>query len=107
MMQKLNANIIGPEGEIYKCWNDVNSPNKVVGNILTLDKEPSHLFYNYINCSLNIIIVFIQIIYTCTIYKLFSISYMLCNVYGTLTDLEDALLTSLDISSNNKMNLRL
>lgn len=28
-----NAYIIGPEGEIYKCWNDVSNPERVVGNI--------------------------------------------------------------------------
>lgn len=31
----------------------------------------------------------------------------LCNVYGTLEDLEDALLTSLDKTIDNKINLRL
>lgn len=33
MMHSLNSYIIGPEGEIYKCWNDVSNPNKVIGNI--------------------------------------------------------------------------
>ena len=28
-----NAFIIGPKGELYKCWNDFNHPNKVIGNI--------------------------------------------------------------------------
>lgn len=28
-----NYLIIGPEGEIYKCWNDFNTPKKVVGFI--------------------------------------------------------------------------
>lgn len=28
-----NAFIIGPLGEIYKCWNDFNHPDKVIGNI--------------------------------------------------------------------------
>ena len=117
MMQKLNANIIGPEGEIYKCWNDVNSPNKVVGNILTLDKEPSHLFYNYINSTLPFedrcrdCLQFPICDGGCGFHrfrnKFEGCSFDTCNVYGTLTDLEDALLTSLDISSNNKMNLRL
>ena len=33
MLQSDNAMIIGPEGEIYKCWNDVSDSSKVVGNI--------------------------------------------------------------------------
>ncbi len=28
-----NALVIGPEGEIYKCWNDVGDKRKVVGHI--------------------------------------------------------------------------
>ena len=28
-----NSLIIGPEGEIYKCWNDFNNPEKIVGYI--------------------------------------------------------------------------
>lgn len=33
MMHSMNAFIIGPEGEIYKCWNDVSDSDKVIGNI--------------------------------------------------------------------------
>ena len=25
--------VIGPEGELYKCWNDFNHPERIVGNI--------------------------------------------------------------------------
>ena len=32
-MTKRNAYVIGPEGEIYKCWDDVGIPEKVVGNV--------------------------------------------------------------------------
>ncbi|MBF1426108.1 MAG: radical SAM protein [Prevotella histicola] len=28
-----NAVVIGPEGELYKCWNDVGIKNKIIGNI--------------------------------------------------------------------------
>lgn len=28
-----NSLIIGPEGEIYKCWNDFNNPQRIVGYI--------------------------------------------------------------------------
>ena len=28
-----NALVIGPEGELYKCWNDVGNKSKIIGNI--------------------------------------------------------------------------
>ncbi len=33
MAHALNSYIIGPEGELYKCWNDVSDPDMSVGNI--------------------------------------------------------------------------
>lgn len=33
MVHTLNSYIIGPEGELYKCWNDVSDPTMSVGNI--------------------------------------------------------------------------
>lgn len=33
MIYSQNSHIIGPEGEIYKCWNDVTKPERVIGNI--------------------------------------------------------------------------
>ena len=117
MMQKLNASIIGPEGEIYKCWNDVNSPNKIVGNILTLDKEPTTLFYNYVNSTFPFddkckdCLQFPICDGGCGFHRYRNrferCSFDICNVYGTLGDLEDALLTSLDKQVYNKINLRL
>lgn len=41
MLQQTDAFIIGPEGELYKCWDDVSKPEKVVGSIMN-DK-----LYNY------------------------------------------------------------
>jgi uncharacterized protein len=32
---RINTFIIGPEGEIYKCWNDVSDRNKIIGYINT------------------------------------------------------------------------
>lgn len=37
--------IIGPEGEVYKCWNDVSDPQKVIGNIHT-NKTNNNLLLN-------------------------------------------------------------
>lgn len=47
MMQALQAYIIGPEGEIYKCWNDVSDPDKIIGNISsdTLEGSPRYIKY--------------------------------------------------------------
>lgn len=33
MISKGNSYVIGPEGEMYKCWNDFNNPERVIGNI--------------------------------------------------------------------------
>lgn len=37
MLQRANAFIVGPEGELYKCWNDVSNPGKVIGSIMNDD----------------------------------------------------------------------
>lgn len=47
MMQSANSFIIGPEGELYKCWNDVSIPEKVVGNISTATMVHSSLYFKY------------------------------------------------------------
>lgn len=47
MTSTINSYIIGPEGEIYKCWNDVNHPEKVIGNISGKDITNQSLFYAY------------------------------------------------------------
>lgn len=33
MAHSSSSFLIGPEGEIYKCWNDVGNPRAVIGNI--------------------------------------------------------------------------
>lgn len=33
MMHTQNSYIVGPECEIYKCWNDVSDEGKVIGHI--------------------------------------------------------------------------
>lgn len=117
MMQKLNAYIIGPEGEMYKCWNDVNSPHKILDNILTLNKEPASLFFKYVNSILPFddkcknCLQFPICDGGCSLHryrnKFEGCSFDVCNVYGTLADLEDALLSTLDNMSDGKINLRL
>lgn len=39
--------IIGPEGEIYKCWNDVSTPERVVGHINNPQLNNSSLLTKY------------------------------------------------------------
>lgn len=29
----MNGFVVGPEGELYKCWSDVNNPEGVIGNV--------------------------------------------------------------------------
>lgn len=49
MMNRLNSYIIGPEGEVYKCWNDVSNEEKIVGNIMQKELINKTLFYRYLN----------------------------------------------------------
>lgn len=42
------AYIVGPEGEVYKCWNDVSDPKKIVGNIFTNKMTNKTLLNRYI-----------------------------------------------------------
>lgn len=49
MLQKSMAFIIGPEGELYKCWNDVSNPDKIIGSIMDDDKRHYSLLMSYMN----------------------------------------------------------
>lgn len=51
MMFSQNSYIIGPEGEIYKCWNDVSVPDKVIGNISDMKLYNTTLLTRYMICS--------------------------------------------------------
>lgn len=45
---RINAYVIGPSGEIYKCWNDVTDPEKIVGYIYGDNLINKQLFYDYL-----------------------------------------------------------
>ncbi len=45
-MHQLNSFIVGPRGEFYKCWNDVNDDNKIVGYINRKEIGNRKLFYH-------------------------------------------------------------
>lgn len=47
MMHDANSYIIGPEGEIYKCWNDVSEPSRIIGNIRNDSMSNEPLFVKY------------------------------------------------------------
>ncbi|MFA8433910.1 MAG: radical SAM protein [Marinifilaceae bacterium] len=44
---KLNSYIIGPVGEIYRCWNDVSDKSRIVGYINQEKMTNPSLFYKY------------------------------------------------------------
>lgn len=46
MMHQLNSFIVGPRGELYKCWNDVNNDNKIIGHIYSKTISNRNLFYH-------------------------------------------------------------
>ena len=47
MLQRANAFIIGPEGELYKCWEDVGSSEKIVGSIMDNELHNYGLLMKY------------------------------------------------------------
>lgn len=47
MLQRANSFIIGPEGELYKCWDDVSNPDRVVGSIMDNDLHNYPLLLKY------------------------------------------------------------
>lgn len=52
MMNTINSYIIGASGELYKCWNDVSNPRKIIGYIDQKDFVNKGLFYQYmLECS--------------------------------------------------------
>lgn len=50
MVNLNNSFVIGPSGEMYKCWNDFNKPDKIIGNIqdkkLKYPSLVSHYLYD-------------------------------------------------------------
>jgi uncharacterized protein len=44
----INSYIIGAEGEIYKCWNDLTDPNKIIGYIDENELTNPYVYYDYV-----------------------------------------------------------
>ena len=47
MINHLNSFIIGPKGELYKCWNDFNHHERVIGYIFDTEFSNRKLFLQY------------------------------------------------------------
>ncbi len=47
MLQRANAFIIGPEGELYKCWDDVSRPERIIGSIMDNELHNYRLLMRY------------------------------------------------------------
>ena len=45
----LNSYIIGPSGEIYKCWNDVGNTSRIIGYIDKEELSNKDLFVKYVS----------------------------------------------------------
>lgn len=43
----VNSYVVGPQGEIYKCWNDVGNNERIIGYIYKEKMTNSSLFYKY------------------------------------------------------------
>lgn len=43
----INSYVIGPDGEFYKCWNDMGDPNRAIGHIGQEQLSNPELFYKY------------------------------------------------------------
>lgn len=116
MTNRLSSYIIGSSGEIYKCWNDVNHPEKVIGSILEDKMQNTSLFYRYIyetspfnsnqckNC-----LVFPVCSGTCASYRYKNLfeqkNFDLCTIIKDPHILEDCLLRSINTQKRDGWKL--
>ncbi|MDR2652493.1 MAG: SPASM domain-containing protein [Prevotellaceae bacterium] len=98
----INAYIIGAEGEIYKCWNDLTDPNKIIGYIDKKEFTNPWLFYDYVvSCKWHeneecIKCFFLPVCHGgCAWYKLRNLrqngKYHLCQIYNDKESLKKCL----------------
>lgn len=45
---RINSYLVGPEGELYKCWNDLGRKNKIIGNIKNDTIINKELLFNFL-----------------------------------------------------------
>lgn len=106
MINKLNAYIIGPKGELYKCWNDVNNPDRVIGYIDQKEFTNRTLFDRYMtevspfeDSQCKDCLLFPVCSGGCSWYRYKNIfegaHFNVCSQFKDLRNLENALLNSL------------
>lgn len=44
----LNSYVVGPEGELYKCWVDVGNKDRIIGSVLDMKLHNEYLLANYL-----------------------------------------------------------
>ncbi|MCP4163045.1 MAG: SPASM domain-containing protein [Deltaproteobacteria bacterium] len=47
MARSNNSYLVGPEGDLYKCWNDIGNDKYSIGNIHALDKIKNSMLRKY------------------------------------------------------------
>lgn len=117
MMHQINSFIIGPQGELYKCWNHVNHKDKIIGNISGNAIENRSLFYHLLTETHSFTdpeckkcLIFPVCNGGCGAYRSLNIKekgkFNLCPIYKEIPILEEMLLSSiskLDIKYSQKI----
>jgi uncharacterized protein len=114
MINQLNSFIIGPEGELYKCWNDVSNPNKVIGNINSTELMNSSIYLRYMNDTMPFdekckkCMIFPVCGGGCGYYRYKNLyeegQYDYCSVFSNLNNLESALIRYSDTKNKRGKN---
>ena len=117
MIQQLNSFIVGPEGELYKCWSDVNNPERIIGNIDSPEIIIRTRFLRYMSCLSPFDIECKE----CTVFPLCSGGcgyfkyknqfengkFDQCSPFKDIKKLEKSLILSLGYKKDEKINLNL
>jgi len=45
---KINSYLVGPKGELYKCWNDIGTEDKVIGNLNSVKLKNQYVLAQYL-----------------------------------------------------------
>lgn len=117
MLQRGSAFIVGPEGELYKCWNNVSDIDKAIGSIMDNDRHNYVRLMNYMHeCG-----PFGAECKDCSIFpicdggcgmtryrnKFENGEFKYCSIYKDSDRLEQALISSIDTPSDVKHKKRL